>query len=82
MKNLKTPPALVQTVMGGISLLLNQRGDDWDSSKKLLGQMNFREMLLQFGDKIDTYPEKNFKKFRAVYLTKEDFTYDKIYGVS
>lgn len=36
-------------------------------------------MLLQFGDKIDTYPEKNFKKFRAVYLTKEDFTYDKIY---
>lgn len=44
--------------------------------------MNFREMLLQFGDKIDTYPEKNFKKFRAVYLTKEDFTYDKIFGVS
>lgn len=37
MKNLKTPPALVQTVMGGVSLLLNQKGDDWDSSKKLLG---------------------------------------------
>lgn len=37
MKNLKTPPAMVQTVMGGIGLLLNQKGDDWDSSKKLLG---------------------------------------------
>lgn len=68
MKNLGKPPALVQTTMLSVSLLLGVK-ENWDDAKKLLGDMTFRQQLLTFGDKIDTIDEKRFIKFRKTYLT-------------
>ena len=49
-KNFKTPPPLVQKVMEGVCILLGAK-PDWDSAKKVLGDTQFMNRLLNF-DKV------------------------------
>lgn len=54
MKSFVKPPALVQFVMDSVCLLFGQK-EEWDSSKKLLGQMTFLDELKSFD--FDKVPE-------------------------
>lgn len=69
-KNFKTPPALVQKVMEGVCILLGAK-PDWDSAKKVLGDSQFMNRLLNF-DK-DNIPPKVIKQI-VVYYDDPEFT--------
>ncbi len=81
MKNMAKPPAMVMTVMFSIALLLGKK-ETWEDSKKLLGEMTFKEQLKNYGNTISSVPEKTFLKFRKVYMANEEFNYARIEQVS
>lgn len=72
---MKNPPALVKLVMESACLLFNEK-EDWSSAQKLLGIMNFKEMLIDFN--VDNVPDKKWKKFKEIYLSNQDYTEDKV----
>ena len=67
--------------MFSIALLLGKK-ETWEDSKKLLGEMNFKDQLKNYGNNIDSIPEKIFLKFRKVYLGNEEFNFARIEQVS
>ena len=79
MKSMKNPPALVRLVMESACLLLGEK-EDWATAQKLLGQMNFREQLLDFN--VDSVANKLWVKFKNTYLVNPDYTEEKIKTVS
>lgn len=48
---------MVGVVMNAVCLLFNEK-EDWDSAKKLLGNMKFLDSLVEF--KPETVPEKRW----------------------
>jgi hypothetical protein len=69
-KSFAKPPPLVQTTMEAVCVLLGRK-PDWETSKKLLGEVDFMEQLLNFDkDNIDPKRLKNLAK----YISLEEFT--------
>jgi dynein heavy chain len=77
-KSFAKPPALVQTVMEAVCVLLNQK-PDWATSKTVLGDTNFMSKLFNF-DK-DNIPAPVLKKLQR-YIEMEDFVPDIVERVS
>ena len=77
-KSFAKPPPLVQTTMEAVCVLLGRKAD-WDTSKKLLGESNFMEQLLNYDkDNIDPKRIKGLQK----YVTMENFTAEDVGKVS
>jgi dynein heavy chain len=77
-KSFAKPPPLVQTTMEAVCVLLGRKAD-WDTSKKLLGESDFMDQLLNFDkDNIDPKRLKNLQK----YIAMEDFNPDSVGKVS
>ena len=77
-KSFAKPPPLVQTTMEAVCTLLGRK-PDWDNSKKLLGEADFMEQLLNFDkDNIDPKRIKGLQK----YIAMEDFTAETVGRVS
>eukprot|EP00966_Prymnesium_polylepis_P177035 4100056-Prymnesium_polylepis.1 len=67
-KNFKTPPALVVTVMEAVCILLGAK-PDWDSAKKVLSDTQFMNRLVNY-DK-DNIPPKVVKQIIKYYDNPE-----------
>ncbi|XP_026730807.1 dynein heavy chain 6, axonemal [Trichoplusia ni] len=78
LKAFQKPPTLVRFVMEPICILFNVK-PDWDSTKKLLADVNFIGKLEEY-DK-DHIPDATLKKLK-VYLTHKDFNPDTVVKVS
>ncbi|KAJ8737519.1 hypothetical protein PYW08_000114 [Mythimna loreyi] len=78
LKAFQKPPVLVRFVMEPVCILLGAK-PDWDSTKKLLADVNFLGRLEDY-DK-DHIPEATLKKLK-VYLTHKDFNPDTVVKVS
>ncbi|RVE44268.1 hypothetical protein evm_011063 [Chilo suppressalis] len=78
LKAFQKPPALVRFVMEPVCILLGAK-PDWDSTKKLLADVNFIRNLAEY-DK-DHIPDATLKKIK-VYLTHKDFNPDTVVKVS
>ncbi|XP_063373463.1 dynein axonemal heavy chain 6 [Cydia amplana] len=78
LKAFQKPPALVRFVMEPICILFNAK-PDWDSTKKLLADVNFIGKLEDY-DK-DHIPDATLKKIKA-YLIHKDFNPDTVVKVS
>ena len=77
-KGFAKPPPLVQTTMEAVCVLVGRKAD-WDSSKKLLGESDFMDQLINFDkDNIDPKKIKTLKK----YIDMEDFKPDVVGKVS
>ena len=77
-KGFVKPPPMVQTTMEAVCVLLGRKAD-WDTSKKLLGESDFTEQLLNFDkDNIDPKRLKTLQK----YVTMEEFTAESVGKVS
>jgi dynein heavy chain, axonemal len=62
-KSFNKPPTLVRTVMEAVCMLLGQ-STNWDTAKKVLGQHNFMEQLINFNkDNIDERTHSILKKY-------------------
>ncbi|XP_063709228.1 dynein axonemal heavy chain 12-like [Culicoides brevitarsis] len=83
-KNFKTPPRMVQFVMTAVVILkggspVKQKDpktgklelDYWPAAKKLLGEMNFLQSLMEF-DK-DNIPLEIINKIRSDFIANKDF---------
>lgn len=81
MKSFKQPPTLVLTVMSACCLLFGEK-EDWDASKRMLGDLKFLEKLLDYRKTIDQVPEKRFFKLRQTYITDPNFNKEKVHSVS
>jgi len=77
-KSFAKPPALVQTTMEAVCVLLGEK-TDWDSAKKVLGDSGFMNKLVQY-DK-DNIPQKNLKGLKK-YVSMEDFNAESVGKVS
>lgn len=63
MKTFIKPPALVQLTMEGVCILLQEKADDWDSAKRVLGDANFINRLIQYDkDRISERIRKELKR--------------------
>ncbi|XP_028179118.1 dynein heavy chain 6, axonemal [Ostrinia furnacalis] len=78
LKAFQKPPPLVRFVMEPICILFGAK-PDWDSTKKLLADVNFIGKLEEY-DK-DHIPDATLKKIK-VYLTHKDFNPDTVVKVS
>ncbi|XP_037299908.1 dynein heavy chain 6, axonemal isoform X2 [Manduca sexta] len=78
LKAFQKPPALVRFVMEPVCILMGVK-PDWDSTKKLLADVNFIGKLEDY-DK-DHIPDATLKKIK-VYLTHKDFNPDTVVKVS
>ncbi|XP_026758308.2 dynein axonemal heavy chain 6 [Galleria mellonella] len=78
LKAFQKPPALVRFVMEPVCILLGAK-PDWDSTKKLLADVNFIRNLEEY-DK-DHIPDTTLKKIK-VYLTHKDFNPETVVKVS
>ncbi|XP_021206053.2 dynein axonemal heavy chain 6 isoform X1 [Bombyx mori] len=78
LKAFQKPPALVRFVMEPVCILMGVK-PDWDSTKKLLADVNFIGKLADY-DK-DHIPDATLKKIK-VYLTHKDFNPDTVVKVS
>ncbi|XP_045784195.1 dynein axonemal heavy chain 6 [Maniola jurtina] len=78
LKAFQKPPPLVRFVMEPVCILLGAK-PDWDSTKKLLADVNFIRNLEEY-DK-DHIPDATLKKIK-VYLTHKDFNPDTVAKVS
>ncbi|VVC96958.1 unnamed protein product [Leptidea sinapis] len=78
LKAFQKPPTLVRFVMEPVCILLGAK-PDWDSTKKLLADVNFIGKLEEY-DK-DHIPEATLKKIK-VYLVHKDFNPDTVVKVS
>jgi dynein heavy chain len=77
-KSFAKPPPLVQTTMEAVCILVGRK-PDWDNSKKLLGESDFMEQLINFDkDNIDPGRIKKLQK----YVLMEDFTAEAVGKVS
>lgn len=54
--------------------------EEWSEGKKLLGNMNFMNDLIDY--RSDNVPEKRFLKLRKTYLTLENFNAKAVEKVS
>ncbi|XP_045541953.1 dynein axonemal heavy chain 6 [Papilio machaon] len=78
LKAFQKPPTLVRFVMEPVCILLGAK-PDWDSTKKLLADVNFIRNLQEY-DK-DHIPDATLKKIKT-YLTHKDFNPDTVVKVS
>ncbi|CAF4752613.1 unnamed protein product [Pieris macdunnoughi] len=78
LKAFQKPPALVRFVMEPVCILLGAK-PDWDSTKKMLADVNFIRNLEEY-DK-DHIPDALLKKIK-VYLTHKDFNPETVVKVS
>ena len=63
MKSFKTPPPAVMTVMEAVNVLLGEKAD-WDTAKRVLGNMHLIENLKQFDkDSISSGVLKKLRKY-------------------
>ena len=73
LKKMMKPPAMVQTVMCSVALLMGQK-ETWEEAIKMAGSQGFLKSLKAYGDTIDSVPEKFFLKFRKTYLLMEELS--------
>ena len=78
MKSMSNPPKLVVTTMETICILFNI-SSDWNSARKLLGNKDFLQSLLNY-DK-DNITDEQLKKLKP-YMENPDFNVKKIEKVS
>eukprot|EP00960_Hanusia_phi_P070417 767305-Hanusia_phi.AAC.13 len=77
-KSFAKPPPLVQTTMEAVCVLLGRKAD-WENSKKLLGESDFIQKLMNYEkDNIDPKRLKSLAK----YISMEDFNPDSVGKVS
>lgn len=69
-KSFANPPALVNTVMQAVCLLMNRK-QSWDEAKKLLNEANFMQQLKEY-DK-DSITNKLLKQLQDKFTSLEDF---------
>eukprot|EP00878_Enallax_costatus_P041820 GHUV01048713.1.p1 GENE.GHUV01048713.1~~GHUV01048713.1.p1 ORF type:complete len:360 (+),score=84.12 GHUV01048713.1:426-1505(+) len=63
MKTFIKPSALVQLTMEGVCILLQEKADDWDSAKRVLGDANFINRLIEYDkDRISERIRKELKR--------------------
>jgi len=77
-KGFKSPPLLVQKVMEAVCILLGAK-PDWDSAKKVLGDTQFLQKLMDY-DK-DNIPPATIKKI-VVYYDDPEFAPEVVSKVS
>lgn len=65
--------------MNAVCLIFNEK-EDWDSAKKLLGNMKFLDNLVEF--KTETVTDKRWQKLKANYLSDPNFNKEKVSSVS
>jgi dynein heavy chain len=78
-KNFKQPPALVETTMEAVCILLDRKPPSWKEGKKLLNEMDFIDQLLKY-DK-DNIDARKIRKLRK-YINNPEFNSDTIKKVS
>jgi len=77
-KSFAKPPALVQTTMEAVCALLGMK-TDWDTAKRVLGQSDFMDLLLNY-DKDNMDPKR--VKVLTKYTAMPDFTPETVGKVS
>ena len=81
-KNFTSPPELVGICLSAVCLLIHKdkKKETWDDAKKMLSNMNFLNMLLEFDS--DNIPDKVLERLRTVYLSQPKFNEDDMKRVS
>lgn len=79
MKSFPAPPPMVKLVMEAVCLIKGEK-EDWDTAKRLLGRMNFKETLIEFD--VNSVPEKRWNKFRNNFLKLDNFNEEAVAKVS
>lgn len=80
MKAYATPPALVETVLKAVCLIMGEL-ENWDTAKKkILNRMDLLDFLSSF--KAGSLLEKTVKKLKEVYLNDPTYDPDKVEKVS
>jgi dynein heavy chain, axonemal len=75
LKAFNNPHNAVKMVMNSACFLFGEK-EDWETSKKLLGDMKFLERLEKFD--LDTVADAKWKKYRTVYLSNADYNEETI----
>eukprot|EP00198_Chlamydomonas_reinhardtii_P006936 XP_001696272.1 dynein heavy chain 3 [Chlamydomonas reinhardtii] len=73
-KTFTKPPALVQTTMEAVCILLQERAD-WDTAKRLLGEATFIKRLMEYDR--DNIPDKVVRSLKRV-IDDPTFTPDQV----
>jgi len=81
-KNFTSPPELVGICLNAVCLLIykDKKKETWEEAKKMLSNMNFLNMLLDFDS--DNIPDKVLERLRTVYLSHPKFNEDDMKRVS
>jgi dynein heavy chain len=79
-KTFAKPPPLVEVVLGAVCLLLGS-AESWDSAKKVMNDSQFLDKLKTY-DKDALASDKQLTKKMQKYIKRDDFTFEKVYGVS
>lgn len=77
-KSFSKPPPGVRVVMEAVCILLGEK-PDWETSKKVLGNVNFMQMLVEY--KKDQIPQPILNKL-VQYIDNPDMAIEKIQKVS
>ena len=77
-KSYTKPPPAVEMVMNAVCLLMKEK-QTWDTSKKLLGDMNFLQNCLNFPK--DDISNQTLRKLQT-YITIPEFNRDNVFNVS
>lgn len=70
---------MVKIVLEAVCLILGEK-EDWDSAKKQLGAMNFKERLISFN--VNSVPERRWNKFRNNFLKLDNYNEEVVKKVS
>ena len=79
-KSFAKPPALVETVLSAVCLLMGKK-ETWDEAKKLMNDSNFLTSLREY-DKDDLAGNTKLTGKLQKYVKREDFTPDQVKKVS
>merc|ERR1719171_3456206 len=80
LKSFAKPPPLVEVVLGAVCLLMGKK-ENWDESKKLLGDLHLLENLKEY-DKDALAMNPKLTKQLQKYIKSEDFVKEKVSKVS
>jgi dynein heavy chain len=80
MKAYATPPALVETVLKAVCLILGEKETWEDAKKKVLNRMDLLDFLSSF--KAGSLSEKTVRRLKDVYLNDPTYDPDKVEKVS
>merc|ERR1712083_1143272 len=79
-KSFAKPPALVETVLSGVCLLMGKK-KNWDESKKLMNDSGFLQSLREYDKDALAANQKLTQKLQK-YVKRDDFQPDQVKKVS